>query len=450
MRNLDRIFNPKTVALIGATSRAGSVGLGILKNLMEGKKKRRIYPINPYEKKVLGINCLASVESIKEEVDLAIIAVPAKIVPKVLGESIEKRVGGIIIISAGFAEDKEEGKALQKEITEMVIKSRIPMVGPNCLGILRPSLDFNASFAPTSPKKGSIAFLSQSGALIDSVIDRNSAVNYGFSTIVSYGNEADLDVSDFLDYLKNDEETKVIAVYLEGVEDGRKFMKVAREVSKVKPILVLKAGKTEPGQKAVLSHTASLAGSHLIYSAVFKQTGIIEVESLEELFDMAMALSCQPRCKNGIAVITNGGGAGVLMTDYLEELGINMPKLNAATIGKLEKSRIMNPAFSKNNPLDIVGDALSDRYELAISSLLAQKDIFGLVVVQTLQIMTDPEKNAKIIVRAKNKWKEKPIVTAFLGGALTASAVEFLEKNGIPNYSDLKRAANAIKSLVIK
>lgn len=450
MKNLDRIFNPKTVALIGATSRAGSVGLGIMKNLLEGKRKRRIYPINPFEKKVFGISCFPDIKSVKEEIDLAIIAVPAKTVPKVLEESIEKEVGGIIVISAGFAEDKEEGKALQKEITDMVAKSRIPLVGPNCLGVLRPSLNLNASFAPASPKNGNIAFLSQSGALIDSVIDWNSTVNYGFSTIVSYGNEADLDVSDFLDYLKDDKETKVITIYLEGVEDGRKFMKIAREVSKVKPVLVLKAGKTESGHKAALSHTASLAGSHLIYSAAFKQAGIIEAESLEELFDMAMALSNQPRCKNGIAVVTNGGGAGVLMTDYLEELGINMPRLSAAATGKLEKSRIMNPAFSKDNPLDIVGDALSDRYELAISSLLAQKDIYGLVVIQTMQIMTDPGKNARIVVKAKNRWKEKPIVTAFLGGALTAAAVEYLEKNGIPNYPDLKRAANAIKSLVIK
>jgi acetyltransferase len=450
MKNLEKIFNPKTVALIGATARHGSVGFGILNNLMQGNKKRKIFPVNPYEKKVLGEDCFSSVKSIKEDIDLAVIAVPAKVVPEVVKESIEKKVGGIIIISAGFAEDGEEGKALQKEVMEMIAESDIPLVGPNCLGILRPSLNLNASFAPITPKKGGVAFLSQSGALIDSVIDGNSIVNYGFSTIVSYGNEADLDVSDFLDYLKNDSETKVVAIYLEGLRDGRKFMKVAKDVSKLKPVLILKAGKTESGKKAALSHTASLAGSHQIYSAAFKQAGVTEVESLEELFDLAKALSWQPRCKNGIAVITNGGGAGVLATDYFEQYGIKMPKLSAATISRLKESKIMNAAFVPSNPLDIIGDALSDRYELAISSLLDQKDISGLLVIQTLQIMTDPEKNAKIIIEAKKKWKGKPMVAAFLGGALTMSAIELLEGNDIPNYSDLKRAASAIKSLIIK
>ncbi|GAI58553.1 unnamed protein product, partial [marine sediment metagenome] len=233
-------------------------------------------------------------------------------------ECCEKKAGGIIIISSGFAESGKKGKVLQDEIIKMVKKARVPLVGPNCLGIVRPSIKLNASFAPASPQKGEIAFLSQSGALIDSVIDRNLIENYGFSNLISYGNEADLEISDFLEWLKKDKETKVIALYIEGVKNGRRFMKIAKEVSRLKPILALKAGKTKRGAEAVTTHTASLAGIYETYSAVFKQTGIIETGTIEELFDVSKTLSWQPRCKNGLGIVTNGGGCGVLMADYCQ------------------------------------------------------------------------------------------------------------------------------------
>lgn len=449
MRNLNRIFNPKSIAVIGACPRPGSVGRGLFKNILEGKKLRKIFAINPYEKEVLGVKCLSSIKSVKDSVDLAIIAVPAKIVPKVVRECCQKKVGGIIIISSGFAESGKGGKTLQDEIIKIVKKAGVPLIGPNCLGIIRPSINLNASFAPATPQKGEIALLAQSGALIDSVIDRSLIENYGFSTIISYGNEADLEISDFLEWLRTDKETKVVTIYLEGLKDGRRFMKIAKELSKRKPILALKAGKTELGKKAILSHTASLAGSPQIFSAAFRQSGIIEVESLEELFDLSKVLSWQPKSRNGIGVITNGGGAGVLITDYFQALKINLPKLESKTIEKLEKSKKMHPAFSRSNPLDIVGDALSDRYQVVIESLLEQKNIYGLLIIQTLQIMTEVEKNAKIIVEAKRKWPEKPIICCFLGGKLTSPGIKILEKNKIPNYPDLKRAAISMKALIL-
>ena len=448
IKKLKKIFNPKNIAVIGASSEIKSVGWGLMKNLLESKKKRKIFAINPNRKQVLGIKCLPSVKSVKGPVDLALIAVPASIVLRVTKECCEKKVGGVVIISAGFAESGKKGKVLQNKISEMVKKAKIPLIGPNVLGIIRPSLGFNASFASTLPPKGGVAFLSQSGALIDSVIDSAVAENYGFSVIISYGNEADLTLSDFLEWLKYDKKTKAIAIYLEGIKQGRRFMQIAKEVLKIKPIVAIKAGKTKKGMEAVLTHTASLAGSAEIYSAAFKQSGIIEVDTIEELFDIAKVLAWQPKCKNGIGVVSNGGGCAVLVADYCEQFRVNLPKLAPETVRKLEKSQKMHPTFSERNPLDIIGDALSDRYKVAVESLLGQKNIHGLLVIQTLQVMTETEKNSKIIIEAQKKWPHKPIICSFLGGKLTQPGIKLLEKNNIPNYPDLKRAARAINSLI--
>lgn len=461
MKNLEKIFNPKSVALIGATDKLGSVGLGICKNLLEGEEERKIFFVNPYrervliyfgkppyKKRVLTRKTYPLIASIKEPLDLAIVAVPAKIVPKVIKECCEKKVGGIFVISSGFAEIGKEGKVLQDKITKMAKRANIPLVGPNCLGVIRPLIKLNASFAPATPRKGEIAFVSQSGALIDSVIDRSLVENYGFSALVSYGNEADLELPDFLEWLAKDEETNVIAIYLEAIKDGRSFIKVVKKVLKKKPIVVLKAGKTRMGAKAVTTHTAALAGSPEIYSAVFKEFGLFEVETIEELFDVAKALAWQPSCKNGIGIVTNGGGVGVLAADFCERMGVKLSKLNSRTLQKLENSKIMHPAFSRANPLDIVGDALSDRYKLAVETLLSQRDIRGLIIIQTLQIMTEVLENAKVIIEAKKKYPKKPLICCFMGGKLTAPAIKLLEKNKIPNYSDPKRATISMKALI--
>jgi acetyltransferase len=445
--NLNKIFNPKTIAVIGASDEVKSVGWGLMKNIIEGKNKRKVFAVNPNCQKVMGIKCLPSVLSINQPVDLAIVAVPAIIVPKIIKECCDKKVGGIIVISAGFSEIGEKGKEIENQIAELTKKAQIPLIGPNCLGIIKPSINLNASFAPTTPEAGGVAFVSQSGAVVDAVVDSSLLGGCGFSTIISYGNEAQTDINDFLLWLEKDKDTKVITVYLEGIKDGRRFMKVAQKVAKTKPIIVLKAGKTEAGIKAASSHTAALSGSSKIYSAAFRQSNVIEVETIEELFGTAKALAWQPRCKNGTAIITNGGGFGVLMADYCQDLEIKLTELSGKTIQKLIKSKVMNPAFSKRNPLDIVGDALANRYQLAIETLLEQKDIHSLLVIQAFQIMTEAEKNAKIIIEAQKKWKNKSIVTVFLGEKLSKSGIDLLEKNRIPNYSNLKMAALAIKNL---
>jgi len=445
---LDSIFNPKTVAVIGATDRVGSVGRGLVKNLLEGKKKRKIYLINPNRKKVFGIATRSNIKEIKEKIDLVIIAVPAKIVLKIVEQCCEKKVKAIIIISSGFAEIGPDGALLQDKIIALTNHANIALVGPNCLGVLRPIVGLNASFAPLSPNQGDITLISQSGALLDSIIDISADKFYGFSSIISYGNEAGLTLSNFLDWAGKDKKTKVIALYFEGLKNGREFFDVAKRVSKIKPIIVLRGGKTKKTQKAVSSHTGALAGTSQIYSTAFKQAGLIEVQSLEELLDISKALIWQPKCKNGIGIITNGGGAGILATDYCYQLGIDLTKLSSTVRQKIDKAKEMHSGWSRNNPVDIVGDALSDRYKIAIDSLLSQNDIYGLMIIQTMQVMTEPIKNAKIIIEARKKYPKKPIVAVFMGGKLTNPAINLLEKNKIPNYSDTIRAALAIKALI--
>ncbi len=460
---LDSIFNPKTVAVIGATDRIGSVGRGLVKNLLDrtnessqgrteksaqGGLKRKIYLVNPNRNKVFGIKTFPKIGTIDKKIDLAIIAVPAKIVLKIVKECCQKKVRAIIIISSGFAEIGANGALLQNRIVALTNRAKIALVGPNCLGVLRPPTGLNASFAPLSPNQGGLALISQSGALLDSIIDASADKFYGFSTIISYGNEAGLTLPNFLDWAGKDKKTKVIALYFEGLKNGREFFNIAKKVNKIKPVVVLRGGKTKTAQKAVSSHTGVLAGASQIYSTAFKQAGLIEVQSLEELLDISKALVWQARCKNGIGIVTNGGGAGILAADYCHQLGINLTKLNPTVKGKIDKAKAMHRGWSKNNPADIVGDALSDRYKIAIEALLSQNDIYGLMVIQTMQVMTESIKNAKIIIKAKKKYPKKPIVTVFMGGRLTGPAIKLLEKNKIPNYSDPLRAARAIKALI--
>ncbi|MDD5221169.1 MAG: CoA-binding protein [Candidatus Pacebacteria bacterium] len=444
--NLDKLFNPKSVAIIGASQKAFTVGFGLSYNLFQGKKYRKIYFVNPFQKQIFKNKTYSSVKDIEDRIDLAVIAVPAAIVGKVSVECVEKKVGSAVIVSAGFSEMGSGGKELENQIKNIFSAANIPLIGPNCLGIIRPSIDLNATFAPLTPKKGDIAFISQSGALIDSVISQTSKELFGFSLIVSYGNEAGVTLPEFLEWAGKDKETKVIVLYIEGLKNGRKFFEIASKVAKKKPIIVLKGGKSKKTLKTVASHTGALSGDNQMYTAMFEQAGIIQVESLEEMFDAAKALSWQPKCRNGLAVITNGGGAGILTADYCEKLGIHLPSLSSETKGALERSGKMHPAWSRSNPIDIVGDALSDRYAIAINAALKQRNIYGLIVIQSAQIMTESKKNAQALIQAKKKYPSKPIISVFMEDNEEVSG--FLEKNKIPNYSDPLRAVRSFKELI--
>ncbi len=453
----NKLFDPKSIAVIGVSRNKKKVGYGVLRNLVSGCTfrckfcrpfKGKIYPVNPNAKKILGLHCYKSVLDIKQGVDLAVIAVPALLVASILKECGKKGIKAVIVISAGFAELNKKGREMQDKLLQIAKKYDIRVVGPNCLGVIRPANSLNASFAPAMPPKGNVAFISQSGALADSIIDWAIEERYGFSAIISYGNRADLDVCDFLRLLEKDKETKVIAIYIEGLADGREFIDVAKKIKK--PIIALKAGKTAKGEKAIQSHTGSLAGDFAVYEAAFKQAGVIIADTVEDMFDMAKALAHLPKCKNSIAIVTNGGGPGVLTADYCTQYGIKLAKLTEKTIKTLDKSRKMHPAYSRKNPLDIVGDALPDRYAIAINTLLKQKDIYGLIVIQTLQTMTDPLADAKVIVKAKKRFPSKPVITSYLGGRFGEKGRLYLEMHSIPDYNDVKKAAKAMSVLVLK
>ncbi len=450
-------FEPQGIAVIGASQHSEKIGYQVIKNLQEGGTfplphlkgfSGRIFPVNPKADQVLGLRCYSKITEIPERVDLAIICVPARLVTQAIQDCAQKKVKGVSIISAGFGEAGTEGKKLQEGFLEIAKRAGMRIVGPNCLGIIYPPRHLNASFAPFLPLSGKVAFISQSGALLDSVIDWSVKENYGFSAMISYGNKCDLDAPDFIAWAAKDPYTKAIALYIEGLNDGRYFLEIAKKVTPIKPIVALKAGKSAVGRKAVGSHTGSLAGSYQIYKGVFRQSGVIMADTLTEMFDMAKTLAYQPLAKgNRVAIVTNGGGNGVMCADYCEELGIELPNLPPELIEKLDKSGRMHPAWSRGNPLDLVGDAGSERYEIALEAVMSSGVYDGVIVIQTLQTMTKPLRNAGILVEMQKKYK-KPVIGAFMGGVITEAGTKYLEKQGIPNYNDLNRAAKAMWALI--
>ncbi|NYZ77799.1 CoA-binding protein [Candidatus Micrarchaeota archaeon] len=455
------LMNPRSIAVIGASRDPDSVGHGVLLSLLNGCVRKngecksfggRVYAVNPNADEILGVKCFPTVQAIPEPVDVAVIAVPAKIVPNVMRSCAAKKIRVAVVISAGFAElgVDSEGAVLQKQVLEIARRNGIRVLGPNVLGLLRPPTGLNASFAPSAPPSGGIAFVTQSGALADSEIDVALRERHGFSAIVSLGNQADFDASDFIEWFSRDGETKSIAVYLEGLRagEGRKFLRAARNAAKKKPVIVLKGGRSVEGARAVSSHTAVLAGSPKVFDSVLAQAGCIRAEGFEDLFDLTNALALQPRAKqNAVAVVTNGGGAGVLCADYAREFGLNLVPLRRETIEKIDASGKMHSAWSRANPLDIVGDALPERYASAINVLLAEDYVHGLIVLQTLQTMTRPEEDARVVIEAHSRFPKKPVVCAFLGGRFSRKSIELLRENGIPDYNDPRKAVRAMAAL---
>lgn len=450
---LQCFFEPQGVAVIGASSHPEKIGYQVLKNLRDGGVislphlkgfSGKVFPVNPKAEQILDFKCYSRISEISERVDLAIICLPARLVPQVMRDCAIKKVKGVSVISAGFAEAGSEGKRLQEEFLAIAKKAGIRIVGPNCLGMLYPPRHLNASFAPFLPFSGEVAFISQSGALMDSVIDWSVKDNYGFSAMISYGNKSDLDAPDFIAWAAQDPYTKVIALYVEGFNEGRYFLEVAKKVTLIKPIVALKAGRTATGSRAVASHTGSLAGSYQIYKGVFKQSGVIMADTLTQMFDMARALAYQPLAKsNRLAIITNGGGSGVMCADYCEELTIELPALPRQLIEKLDKSGKMHPAWSRGNPLDLVGDAGPGRYEVALEAVMNSEVYDGAIVIQVVQTSTQPLRNAEILVELQKKYK-KPIIAAFTGGVIGEDSIKYLEEHHIPNYDDVDRAARAM------
>ncbi len=456
--NVASFFNPFSIALLGASRSPESVGQSILRNLTIGCVHRceycrpflgKIFPVNPFAPEILGFKSYPSILKIPEAVDLAIIALPHDIVLGAVDECIRKKVKAVIIISAGFGEFSERGRQLQEKIAEKLAKAKIPLLGPNCLGLIRPAHNLNASFGPSMPPKGDVAFVSQSGALADSIIDWSIQARYGLSAVISYGNKAMLDCYDFFDFLANDAETKGVALYIEGVNSGREFFEKLKLLVSKKPVVILKGGRTAAGVTAAATHTASLAGDARVFESAVKQAGAVLANTVEELFDLAKVLAEQPACKgNGVGVITNGGGCGVICSDYCEELGVNLPQLQKSVLKTFDSSGIMHPAYSRRNPLDIVGDAMPERYELVINALLREPYIHGLIVIQTLQAMTNSVLDAKAIVEAHKLFSDKPIISCFMGGRFSRKGMHYLDNMHIPDFNDIRKAVVAMKALI--
>ncbi|NUN11738.1 CoA-binding protein [Candidatus Micrarchaeota archaeon] len=450
------LLEPQSVVVIGASRDNNSVGYGILKGLTQGcvypspyckAFPGKIYAVNPNAEEILGVKCYSSITKISDNIDLAVISIPAKFVLQAVKECVEKKVKAIIIISAGFAEFNAKGKETQNEISELCKKNNISLLGPNSLGLMNLEKNLNASFALSTPPVGKTVFITQSGALADSVIDWALQESYAFKSIISLGNKAGVNESDFLEWFADDSNAKAITLYLETVSEGRRFFNAIKKCSlKGKKVIVLKGGTSISGLKAASSHTGALASDYAVIKAAVEQAGGIIVETIEELFDIAKAFSMQPKAKGrNTAIITNGGGAGVLSADYCEKLGLNLAELSVKTIKELDSSGKMHPAYSKRNPLDLVGDALPERFEAAINAVLKQENIHSLIVIQTLQTMTDSVNDAWAVIKAK-KFK-KPIATVFMGGKYSKEAVILLTNNDVPNYNDPLKAVKAIDAL---
>jgi acetyltransferase len=437
---LENIFAPRSIAIVGASNKKGKVGTVITENILKLGYKGKVYLVNPSYKILKLKRCYPSLISIKKEVDVAIISVPAKFVLDVIKESAHS-VKNFVIISAGFSETGKEGIAREEGLLKLAKKHDLNILGPNCLGFIIPSLKLNASFAGGMPKAGNIAFVSQSGALAVALMDKAKQEHISFSNIISVGNKMQLAESELLEYLVHDKETKVIGMYLEGIKDGKKFIETAKRVSKIKPIVILKAGKTEKAQKAISSHTGALAGSDDIVEIAFEKAGIIRANDLEEFFDLLTLISFTSAPKNSkVAVITNAGGAGVLTTDAFK--GKEIELMEFAKKAKEEIKNNLPEESSVENPIDLLGDAGQDRYS-DVFKVLNNKNVGSIISILTPQEQTPVEKITEVII--ENKKRNASLMAAiFIGGDRTNKSVVELKKNSIPNFSNPDSAVRAL------
>jgi acetyltransferase len=439
--NLDKIFNPKSVAVIGASDEEGSVGYALMKNFIELGFQGELYPVNLRKTEVLGLKAYPTVDQIGQPVDLAVIATPAKTVPEVLEQCGKAGISGIIIISAGFKEIGAEGKALEESISETKKKYGMRIVGPNCLGIIRPNIKLNATFISKMPKPGNIAFISQSGALGSAILDWAMHENIGFSNFVSLGSMIDVDFGDLIDYFGTDPKTRSILMYIEGITDARKFMSAARHFARTKPIIVVKAGKFTESARAAASHTGSLTGEDMIYDKAFKRAGMVRVDEIADLFNCAEVLGMQPLPKGpNLAIITNAGGPGVMATDALIGQGGTLAKLSPKTMETLNST--LPDFWSRGNPIDILGDAKADRYRAVVEACLDDENVDGILIIYTAQAVAQPVEVAKSIVDLvkSRSYHNKTILTSFMGYGTVEEANRTFTENSIPAYSTPEQA----------
>jgi acetyltransferase len=442
---LDSFFNPKSIAIIGASRTPGKVGYDILKNAIQYGYQGSVYPINPGAAEILGLKAYPSLLDVPDKIDLAVVVVPPKNVLEIIGQCGDKGIDAAIIITAGFRESGLEGAKLENELVKKAKESGVRFIGPNCLGMIDTHSRVNASFAAGMPAKGSIGFFSQSGALCIAILDRALPDEIGFSKFISMGNKADISDTDIMLALAEDDNTKVILGYIEGVNDGRKFMEVASQVSKKKPLIILKSGITSSGAKAASSHTGALAGREAAFDSAFKQSGIIRAHTMGELFNYALGFANQPLPEGpNIAIITNSGGPGIIAADASDKSDLQLVPLHKETIDELRS--FLPPVASFYNPIDILGDSGAERYEKTLYTVLKDEKIQGVVVLLTPTAVVDVDATAKAIANIAN-LVDKPILTSFMGKKSVESGSKILMNYNVPNYSYPEEAIYSLNAM---
>jgi acetyltransferase len=447
VHELDPFFKPKSIAVIGATPTSGKIGNIIIENLFSDGYRGKIFFVNPNYKEILGMPCYPSVLACPGDIGMAIVVIPAKLVPGVMEEIGQKGVKCVTIISAGFSEGDTEGKEREKLVLEIAKKNSIRIVGPNSLGVISPHARMNASFARASPMDGAIAFFSQSGAFCTAAIEYSLGEMLGFSAFVSSGNKADVDDADLVSYFARDDRTKCIAAYMESTRKGPELFHALDKASKKKPIVILKAGRSRRGAKAASSHTGALAGSDAAFEAVFRQTGVYRARTMFELFDAAQALANQPPLiGDGIAIVTNAGGMGVIATDYAEDMGLELADLSQQTLEEIGKA--CPPTWSWGNPVDIIGDADTARYANVLKAVGHAPEVKGILVIAARQAATNLYEIAKWIA-ITSKLSGKPTVACF-AGIDDPESERFLDSRGIPVMPVPERAITALYALSVR
>ena len=448
IRNLDALFKPKSIALVGASDKPGSIGAILAENLLTAGFQGKVIPINPGHEQILGLKTYPDAASLPQTVDLGVICTPADAVPGIVDALAARGARGVVVITAGFGEGRDaRGIARQSALTDAARSGQVRVIGPNCLGILVPGIGLNASFAHRVPRRGNLAFVAQSGAIVTSVLDWADARGIGFSHLLSLGDMVDVDFGDTLNYLAGDAATRAILLYIESIKDARKFMSAARAASRMKPIIVVKAGRHAEGARAVASHTGALAGADAVYDAAFERAGILRVYSLEELFDAVETLAlAKPPQGDRLAILTNGGGIGILATDALIDQGGRLAELSEETIAELDK--VLPPTWSHANPVDIIGDATGRRYADALAALNKDPGVDGILTLNCPTAVTSSEEAAKAVVARVSSRRQPALLTSWVGDGAAKKARDLFAQHRVPTYDTPEQAVRAFMYLV--
>ncbi len=442
MSNLDFLFNPNSIAIVGVSQDPTKLGSVLLSNLVEAGFKGKIYPVNPKYENLFGYKTYAKVSDIPEELDLVCIVIPPQFVKDALIDAGEKKVKGVVIITAGFKEIGAEGQQMEKELKEIAAKYNIRVLGPNCLGAIIPKSGINISFAASQPFQGDIAFFSQSGAFCTAILDMSLEKNVGFSHLVSYGNKLDINENDFIENWLADESVKVIGGYIEEISDGYKLVEIYRNSRNKKPLILIKAGASDEAQKAISSHTGSIAGSMQTFKTAMNQSGIIVADEVNQMFNLMMSFSWSKLPKgNRIGVVTNAGGPGIIATDSLVNHGLKIAEISEES--KTQIKSALPPTASVHNPIDVIGDALAERYRIPIDVLVKDENVDAILVILTPQLVTQIEETAKLIINS-SKLSDKPIIPVFLGGKYVSQGLQRFYDEKVPAFRYIDDAVEAI------